>query len=96
MYIQDPTLARIFHEKETEFIENTEPEILAAFKTILESDNFKADRAVIRAAALERYKSFSIISARCTKKNMRKRPGTPMLTIAPGAKMYSIATIKLC
>ena len=58
MYIQDSTLASIFHEKETEFIENTEPEILAEFKTILESDNFKADRAVIRAGAVENYKKF--------------------------------------
>lgn len=56
MYIQDLTLASIFHEKETGFIENTKLEILAEFKTILESGNFKADRAVIRAGAVEKYK----------------------------------------
>ena len=58
MYINDSTLASTLHQKEEEFITETEPEILAEFKNILESDNFKADRAVIRAKATENYRKF--------------------------------------
>lgn len=86
MYIQNPTLARIFHEKETEFIENTEPEILEAFKEILESDNFKTDRAAIRAVALERYKKF--LNDFCTeyKEEYEKETGRAYVNDRPRCK----------
>lgn len=86
MYIQDSTLASIFHEKEAEFIENTESEILAKFKTILESDNFKADRAVIRAGAVENYKKF--LNDFCTeyKEEYERKNGRAYVDDHPGRK----------
>ena len=72
MYIQDSTLASAFDNAAAEYIEQTEAELLAEYKSISNIANSKkADINLLKNSAAKDYQNF----VRTTKKSTKKVTG---------------------
>lgn len=58
MYIQDSELASAFHEKETEYIENSEREILENYREFLGWCDSEEAQKRVKGSAAVRYRQF--------------------------------------
>lgn len=75
MYIQDSTLASAFDNAVAEYIEQTEAELLAEYKSISNIANSKkSDINLLKNSAAKDYHKFIVEFCKDYKKRVRKKP----------------------
>lgn len=74
--IKDPDVAAAFNEKESEYMESTDPEILAEYKELFnDSDRLRQNITILKHKAIRNYRKF--VDEFCNEyaRNFREKSG---------------------